>query len=106
MARPTNVLPLTVAEAKELKNGTILNVYDLHSRDFIRNADGTPARYKVRKVTTWKRQPERVVVSVSFGIIKSHFYLKEDMFQPTPDTWGDGLGTIYKQPDREVGYTF
>ncbi len=95
MARPTDRQPLTVEQAKQLTRGTVLNVYDLHGKDLIRNADGTPARYKVTSVKQWKREPNRVVVRVKFGL-SSYFMLHEHMFQP-PEGSGDGLGYVYKQ---------
>lgn len=95
MARPEGLLPLTVAEAKTLQRGTVLNVYDLHSQDFIRNADGTPARYKVTSVKSWKRQPDKVEVVVKWGI-HAHYHFRAHMFTPTTGS-GDGLGVVYKQ---------
>jgi hypothetical protein len=100
MARPAGLLPLTLEQAKALKRGDILNVYELRGQDFIRNADGTPARYKVTSVKTLKHSPGKIDVCVKWGI-HAYFHLHEYMFQP-PDGSGDGLGVVYKQDNGSV----
>ena len=55
-------MAITLEQAKELKPGTVLNHY------YMKNADGTPARYKITSVTTWKRKPERVCIKVKRGL--------------------------------------
>ena len=62
---------ITLQQAKNLKHGQI--VY--HS--IIRNADGTPQRWRVNgKVKTWKRDTSKVKVPVKYGLY-SHDYLTE-----------------------------
>lgn len=55
--------PLTIEQAKLLKPGTILNHSDARP-----NADGTPARYKVTSVKTWKRDAGRIEIRVQHGL--------------------------------------
>ncbi len=53
----------TLEQAKALKCGDVL-----HS-DSYKNADGTCQRWRVvSKVTTWKRHPEKMCVSVKHGL--------------------------------------
>lgn len=33
-----------------------------------KNADGTPRRFKVLSVKTWKRTPDKVIVSLKYGL--------------------------------------
>jgi hypothetical protein len=66
---------MQLEEVKNLKPGTI--VYDKTNK----NADGTPARWKVNgKVKTWKRSPERVQVPVKHGLY-DYGYITEDNMQ-------------------------
>ena len=53
---------MTLPEAKQLRQGQ--TVYHATKK----NADGSPMRAKVTSVKTWKRSPERVVVSVKRGL--------------------------------------
>lgn len=53
---------MNINEAKQLKIGML--VYHTSKK----NADGTPMRAKVLSVTTWKRNPEKVLVSVRHGM--------------------------------------
>lgn len=53
---------ITLEQAKGLPQGTIL-----HHR-FCKNADGTPERWVVTSVKTWKRRPEMVEVKVKRGL--------------------------------------
>ena len=55
-------MAITLEQAKGLKPGAVLNHH------YVKNADGTPARYKVTSVKTWKRDPERVHVRVKRGL--------------------------------------
>ncbi len=54
---------LTIEQAKLLKVGTILNHSDAGT-----NSDGTPARFKVTSVKTWKRDPGRIEIHVKRGL--------------------------------------
>jgi len=58
---------LTIEQAKLLKPGTILN----HSQAR-NNADGTPARFKVTRVKTWKRNVGRVEIHVQRGLYERY----------------------------------
>jgi len=53
---------MTLEEAKSLKQGSWIHHVSLM------NADGTPVRYKVLSVKTWKRWPERVELSTRYGL--------------------------------------
>ena len=53
---------MTIHEAKRLKPGD----YVYHNTK--KNADGSPMRAKVLSVKVWKRNPERVLVSVKRGL--------------------------------------
>lgn len=54
---------MTLEEAKGLRIGQIVHHVD------VRNADGTPSRWKVTgKVKTWVRSPNRVRVPVKHGL--------------------------------------
>lgn len=53
---------MTLEEAKGLRVGQTV----LHTSN--KNADGTPMRAKVLSVKTWKRSPEKVLVSVRHGL--------------------------------------
>ncbi|MEO6566149.1 MAG: hypothetical protein ABIO63_08945 [Casimicrobiaceae bacterium] len=57
-----NTYGLTIEQAKELKRGVILN----HSLG--KNADGSPAKYKVTSVKTWKRIPYKIEINVKHGL--------------------------------------
>lgn len=54
---------LTIEQAKLLKRGTVLNHSDARP-----NADGTPARFHVTSVKTWKRDPDRIEIHVKRGL--------------------------------------
>ena len=55
-------MALTLEQAKFLPKGTILH----HNRNT--NADGTPQRWKVQSVKTWKRSPWRVKIGLKYGL--------------------------------------
>ena len=62
---------LTLDEAKALTRGRIL--YHVYQR----NADGSPARWRVNgKVKLWKRSPDRVEVPLKHGMY-AYDYLDE-----------------------------
>lgn len=65
---------LTIEQAKTLKRGTILN----HS-DARKNTDGTPARFKVTSVKTWKRDAGRIEIRVQRGLYE-HYIWDEGTF--------------------------
>lgn len=67
-------MEVTFEEAKKLKRGTILN----HS-NASPNADGTPARFKVTSVKTWKRDPGRIQIRVQRGL-HEHYTWTEATF--------------------------
>jgi hypothetical protein len=59
-------MAITLEQAKQLKPGTIL----YHAT--IRNADGTPRRYRVSgKPKTWKTRPNHVSVPLKWGLRSS-----------------------------------
>ena len=60
-------VPLTLEQAKELIPGTILN-----RSDASKNADGTPARFKVTSVYTRKCDPGRIRIRVKRGL-REHY---------------------------------
>jgi hypothetical protein len=54
---------IPLAAAKDLTHGTI--IYYKHGR----NADGTPARFKINgRVKRWKRTPDRVEIPIKRGL--------------------------------------
>jgi hypothetical protein len=67
-------VPITLEQAKLLQPGTILN----HS-NASHNADGTPARFKVTSVKTWKREPDRIQIRVKRGL-REHYTWTEATF--------------------------
>ena len=65
---------ITLAQAKALKHGTILE----HTSN--KNADGTPQRWRVSgKPKTWKRSPERVQVPVKHGLYANGYVTEDDL---------------------------
>lgn len=54
--------PMSLEQAKQARQGQIL--YSRYSN----NADGTPRRWKVTSVKTWKRHPEFVEVRIQHGL--------------------------------------
>lgn len=64
---------LTLEKAKTLKCGTILN----HS-NAKPNADGTPARFKVTSVKTWKRDAGRIEIRVQRGMYEHYTWTEAD----------------------------
>lgn len=66
---------LTLEQAKNLKKGTILIDLCNHYKD------GTPARVKVIGLKTWKRSPERVQVSIKFGLYQYDKFTEEHLSQ-------------------------
>lgn len=65
---------LTIEQAKTLKAGTILN-----NDNYQPNADGTPRRFKVTSVKTWKRDSGRIEIRVSRGLYE-HYRWTEASF--------------------------
>ena len=56
-------MSITLKQAKKLTKDNVLHHVDL------KNADGTPMRWRVNgKVKTWKRSPERVKIPVKHGL--------------------------------------
>jgi UV DNA damage repair endonuclease len=53
---------ITLEEAKNLKNGTTL--YHVQNRNY----DGTPQRWRVTSVKTWKRRPFKVEIHLKHGL--------------------------------------
>lgn len=53
--------PLSLDEAKRLGQGKVVFAR------FASNADGSPQRWRVTSVNTWKRSPERVEVRLKRG---------------------------------------
>lgn len=65
---------LTFEQAKLLKPGTILN-----NDNYPTNSDGTPARFKVTSVKTWKRDADRIQIRVQRGLYE-HYTWDESSF--------------------------
>lgn len=62
---------MTLEQAKALRAGQwVHQVGTANARDKSggKNADGTPRRWKVTSVKTWKRSPERVEVRLKHGL--------------------------------------
>lgn len=55
-------MSITLAEAKAISTGTTL----YHAKN--RNADGTPQRWRVTSVKTWKTRPDAVRIGVKHGL--------------------------------------
>lgn len=65
---------MTLNQAKALKPGDMLH----HTEH--RNADGTPARWKVNgKVKTWKRDTARVQIPVKHGLYDFDYVTERDL---------------------------
>lgn len=54
--------PMTLEQAKQASKGQIL-----YSR-FDHNADGTPVRWKVTSIKTWKTRPNEVQINAQYGM--------------------------------------
>ena len=78
-------MPITIEQAKQLKDGTIL--YDCNTK----NSDGTFRRWRVNgQVKQWKRNSERLQISLKHGLyiygyltngkITSEVYTKRNIF--------------------------
>ena len=65
---------LTLDEAKGLRQGQLLNCWRLDGKGECLNADGTPMRFKVTSVKTWKRTPERVEIRVQRGLYEHYTF--------------------------------
>lgn len=67
---------LTLKQAKELKPGD-------HLIDLInKNADGIPAKWKViGKPKTWKRNPERVQISIKRGLYQYDKFTEQNLHE-------------------------
>lgn len=64
---------ITLEEAKALTKGTVLH------RVSVKNADGTPQRWRVNgKPKVWKTRPYEVQVPLKFGL-KAHDYMDEEI---------------------------
>ena len=76
-------MAITLEQAKALKPGDMLHHVSK------KNADGTPARYRVNgKPKIWKTRPNEVLVPVKFGW-KGYDYLTERYLDNI--SLGDGL---------------
>ena len=62
---------MKLEQAKNLVQGSWIY------HDTFKNADGTPQRYKVLSVKTWRTRPNEVLVSVKWGL-KGFFKINED----------------------------
>jgi hypothetical protein len=63
-----NKIILTFELARQfLQKGTILNHSDARP-----NSDGTPARFKVTSVKTWKRDTQRIEIKVQRGLYEHY----------------------------------
>jgi hypothetical protein len=65
---------VTFENTKTLKPGVIL-----HHSGARPNADGTPARFRVTSVKTWKRDPDRIEIRVKRGL-HEHYVWTEATF--------------------------
>lgn len=79
-------MAITLEQAKALQRGDVL--YHVTHR----NADGTAQRWRVTgKVLTWKRDAERIVVPVKYGLYTYDSITKDELHfvcltDPTEDT--------------------
>lgn len=65
---------LTLSQAKELKHGTI--VFHVNHK----NSDGSAQKWKVNgKVKTWKRSPEKVQISVKYGMYRYDYITENEL---------------------------
>lgn len=55
---------MTIHEAKQLKQSQII----YHSS--LRDSQGKPVKFKVLSIKTWKRKPDKVIVSLKYGLFK------------------------------------
>jgi hypothetical protein len=55
-------MAITLEQAKGLRQGQ--TIYHVSNR----NSDGTPQRWRVTNVKTWKRNPSRVQVGLKYGL--------------------------------------
>jgi hypothetical protein len=53
---------MKLREAKQCYQGQILH----HVSN--KNADGTPQRWKITSIKTWKRQPQRIEIGLKYGL--------------------------------------
>ena len=53
---------ITLEEARLIEKGT--TIYHMHNRNY----DGTPQRWKVTSVKTWKRKPFEIEIHVKHGM--------------------------------------
>lgn len=56
---------MTLSEAKKLPHGSIIHDNCGH---YGFNADGTPRRFKVTSVKTWKTRPNEIRVNLKWGM--------------------------------------
>jgi hypothetical protein len=77
---------MTVSEAKALKARDVLH----HVRE--RNADGTPKRFRVTSVKTWKTRPDQIEVRVSRGMYEHYVLTQDHLYQFTTDNEPSGNG--------------
>jgi hypothetical protein len=74
---------MTLEQAKALRHGQTIyaNTCDDRSLGYFRNggrnADGTPMRFRVTSVRTWKTSPESVVIGLKRGL-RGTFKITED----------------------------
>ncbi len=71
---------MTLQEAKNLVIGS--TVYHTTKK----NANGTPMRAKVLSVKTWKRSPEKVLVSLKHGLYDYAKFDETEIDQLTTET--------------------
>lgn len=61
---------MTLNEAKQLKQGQIIYAVpgNVRFNRGGRNADGTPLRFKVTSVKTWKTKPDQILIGIKRGL--------------------------------------
>jgi hypothetical protein len=75
---------MNMQEARNLSQGTILNVTRWDNPEvMITNADGTPARFKVTSVKTWKTRPNDIEVKIQRGLREFHVLTADDLSRVT-----------------------
>jgi hypothetical protein len=72
---------MTLKEAKQLKQGDI--IYAIPGKPIFNknglNADGTPMRFKITSIKTWKTRPDEIRVNVKRGQYEFYIFETEDL---------------------------
>jgi hypothetical protein len=66
---------MNLQTAKTLKQGQMI----YHATK--KNVDGTPMRARVTSIKTWKREPEKIIVSVKHGLYDYAKFTEDELDQ-------------------------